>query len=168
MKTKEIFKIGKEFSYIGSNFENWFGNMLFDMVSSEESLSLTSKKLPRCMNDSAILAELKPTEVSLEEMYDILKNLDHSIWAIFYIKDVDNVVRAVYVRWDDGGWSVEAYGVSDPDGWSVGYQVFSRNWDSYALNSDPLNPSHSDTLEIRVKKLESDMAKLRSVLSILN
>ncbi len=49
-------------------------------------------------------------------------------WAnIFYVYDFGGVLRAVYVRWYDGGWYVRAYSVDDSGGWDAGDRVFSGN-----------------------------------------
>lgn len=46
---------------------------------------------------------------------------------IFYIRNTDGVLRAVYVLWGGDGWDVHAYSVEDPFGWGAGSQVFSRD-----------------------------------------
>ena len=46
--------------------------------------------------------------------------------SIFYVKNTSGVLRAVYVGWHDGGWSVDVNSIEDPDPWSVGSRVFSR------------------------------------------
>ena len=46
---------------------------------------------------------------------------------IFYIKDVNGVLRTVRVSWGGGGWYVYAYAVTHPNGWDDGHRVFSRD-----------------------------------------
>ena len=46
---------------------------------------------------------------------------------IFYVRDVNGELRAVFVGWGGVGWSVRAYSVGDPDAWRGGDRVFSRN-----------------------------------------
>ncbi len=135
---------GKEFSYIGSNFKEWFGDVDFPTIS--DIKPLLSKKLPRTMIDKEIFAELKPTEVTLSEMYKTLETLSHDDLAIFYIRDKENILRTVDVGWYDGGWGVGADAFPDPRRWRGGGQVFSRNFFD-TLNPDPLTLSPSDALE---------------------
>ena len=44
---------------------------------------------------------------------------------IFYVKDLEGELRAVYVLWRGGGWGVNAVSVEYPDGWYAGDRVFS-------------------------------------------
>ncbi len=46
---------------------------------------------------------------------------------IFYVRDVNGVLRAVGVGWSDGGWDVIARSVVGPREWGAGDRVFSRN-----------------------------------------
>ena len=119
------FQIGKNnIVYLGDNFKTWFGGVEFE---EEKTKPLHSMKLPRAMNDKEILSELKPTEVTLEEVYETLKNMDKKIWAIFYVRDKNDVLRTVSVYWYGGGWCVGAGSTDDTNEWSGGRQVFSRN-----------------------------------------
>jgi len=138
-------------SYLGNNFKDWFGD--FDVEPKKGELK--SITFPRPMTDKEIEQEYHPEPVTLEEMAYTLKNLDHSIWAIFYVKDKKGVLRAVGVGWRDGGWSVNAISVEDPDRWNDGYQVFSRNFGSKTLS--PSDPESLRNLELRVEKLEQWM-----------
>jgi hypothetical protein len=54
--------------------------------------------------------------------------LNNGYANIFYVKDESGVLRAVNVRWNDYGWSVDASSVEDPGRWRDGVQVFSRNF----------------------------------------
>jgi len=159
MKANKIFKVGKEFSWIGSNFKEWFGDMDFKKKKTEP---LISQKLPRNMNDSEILAELKPTEVTLDEVYSTLQTMDKSWWAIFYVKDVSGVLRTVNANWCGGGWGVGADGVANPGRWGDSSQVFSRN--PFGTQSLILSSSDTLSLESRVKSLEEQMESLRKFL----
>lgn len=132
-------KISEICSYQGSNFKEWFGDMEYPK---EEAVKLFSKKLSRSMNDNEILSELKPTEVSIVDIFDTLKTLDKSVWGIFYCKDNTGVLRAVRVDWYDGGWYVIADSVGSPCSWDAGSQVFSRNsFDSLSSDTQSLSPS---------------------------
>jgi hypothetical protein len=111
------------------------------------------------MNDTEILSEMKPEEVSLGDIYHCLESLDHSACAIFYCTDKDGVLRVVVLRWVDVGWYVYADSVENPDRWCGGYRVFSRRF----LDTVPLTLGSSVTLilEARVAKLEADMDLVR-------
>ena len=104
---------------------------------------LFSKKLERSMNDKEILSELRPTEISLGEIFHLLTtNANKKEWMIFYCKDISGVLRAVHVFWDDDGWFVYAFSVEYPYDWYGGHRVFSRNsFDSYNPDTQNLSPS---------------------------
>lgn len=139
----------KNISYTGNNFDKWFGDIDFPEIDS--MIPLESKKLPRSMNDQEILAELKPEPVLLSEVYKTLDAMDKSTLALFYVKDVSGVLRAVDVGWDVDGWLVDADGVARPDAWSDGNQVFSRNWNLDTLKSVTLSSSDTLSLESAIK-----------------
>jgi hypothetical protein len=156
-KAKDIFK-APFCSYTGENFEDWFFDMPFDIKKSAEPLIGTM--LPRRMNSSEILEQLNPTEVSLEELYGTLQVLDHSVWALFYIKDVNGVLRSVSAVWiaGIGGWNVNARGVARPIQWGAGDQVFSCNSrDTQSLGS--LDILTLENLGSRISELEKRMDK---------
>lgn len=146
-------------SYQGDNFIKWFGDMEYPK---EVGIKLLSKKLPRSMNASEILVELKPTVVSIVDIYTTLESIDKSVWAIFYCNDVTGVLRAVRVYWDGGGWDVGAYSIGSPGGWRAGYRVFSRNsFDS--LNSEPKKDIN---LADELKKIHKKLDKITKHLKI--
>ena len=147
MKIKE----GKNnISYVGPPFKEWFGDMEFNEIVQMEPL--ISEKLPRSMNDSEILAELKPQEVTLSEAYYTVQAMDKDVWALFYIKDKDNVLRVVRVYWGGGGWGWGAGSVLDPREWFVGSRVFSRNFsDTMTSDIQTLNSSDSLTLKSAIE-----------------
>ena len=100
------------------------------------------------MNDSEILAKLKPTELTLGEVaYAIKKVLPKTEWNIFYVRDKANTLRAVHVYWSsvDGGWHVSAPVVAYPYGWNGGYRVFSRN--SFEASDDSLLEKFREKVE---------------------
>lgn len=146
-------------SYQDNSFIKWFGDMEYPK---EVGIKLLSKKLPRSMNDSEILAELKPTVVSIVDIYTTLESKDKSVWAIFYCNDVTGVLRAVRVSWDGDGWCVFADSIGDPRGWDAGYQVFFRNsFDS--LNSEPKKDIN---LADELKKIHKKLDKITKHLKI--
>ena len=164
MKTEDAFNKLK-ISYVGNNFKEWFYPLKFDPKNKVKPL--TSQKVPHAMNDIEILAELKPTEVSMEEIIATLETLDDSVWALFYCKDKNSVLRAVSVNWNsnDDGWYVHAYAVTNPGSWFDGGRVFSRQF----LNAKTLGSSDPLTLEplvARIKSLEEDMEKIKRLINI--
>jgi len=140
MKTTEKFK--EIASYQGNDFKEWFGDMEFE----DNTSKLYSKKLERSMTDSEILAEFKPTELTLGEVFNYLKTVNKKDWMLFYCKDSAGVLRTVGVGWRDDGWGVDAGSVEDPGRWGDGDQVFSRN-SFETLDSVTLSPSDSLTIE---------------------
>ena len=108
---------------MGSNFEEWFSPMPFDKKA--KTAKLYPMKLPRKMNDFEIQEELKPTEVSIEEIVETIKGMDKSTWALFNAKDKDGVLRTAFVRWGVGGWFANADALDDRR-WGDGDQVFSH------------------------------------------
>lgn len=156
MKTKD--KFSQICSYQSSRFKEWFGEMKFE----KSTTKLYSMKLPRYMTDQEILEELKPTEVSLGNIFFTLQNASKKDWMIFFVRDINGVLRAVRVSWYGDGWDVYASSVEDARDWRAGFVVFSRNSFDTQVNlnfSDPLS------LENRVKKLEHHMEKIRKVIN---
>jgi hypothetical protein len=140
-------------SYLGDNFKAWFLNgdgKTEDPISEQ---TLRYHKLRQSSVDGPIITELggeAKAETTLSEMFSLMEKQKHGEdgvllnngWAnIFYIKDGAGVLRAVRVDWCDGGWSVSADSVGNPDRWNVGYQVFSRN--SVLESSEPSAPAQA-------------------------
>lgn len=164
MKTETYFSIGKnDITWIGNNFQEWFGDMTFIMP---KKAVIVFKVLNKSMNDQSILAKLKPEEVDLgfvlycmKKSKDMLKNG----WAnIFYVRDVNNVLRAVRVDWSVDGWGVDACEVTSPYAWFGDVQVFSRK---FLIPSESETLGHSDTLTLRVQSLEGQMDSLRKIVN---
>ena len=122
MKIKD--KFAEICSYQSFYFIEWFGDMKYEQKVSD----LYSKRLERYMSDSEILSELKPTELTLGEVFNYLENkANKDCSMIFYCRDKNGELRAVGVYWDDGGWGVYALSVEGPSRWAGGFRVFSRN-----------------------------------------
>lgn len=123
-------------SYLGDNFKSWF-------LRKEEQpfggSTLKYGKLSRYSVDGPILKELggeAEAETTLTEIFSLMeaqKNgedgalLNNGYANIFYVRDTNGGLRAVYVFWSVGGWRVGADAVSDPREWRGGHQVFSRD-----------------------------------------
>lgn len=142
MKTKEQFKVGKNnISYIGYNFNNWFGEMELD----SEKILTHSKILEKDMNDEEILKELKPKEVKIGDVLATLDTLNKNEVNIFYVKDYEGVLHTVYAHWYDDGWYVNAVSVSNPNAWHAGSRIFSAI--PFDTQNQTLSPSDTMTLE---------------------
>lgn len=120
--------------FLGGNFSSWFLDKTEDPMVEQ---ALRYHKLRKSSVDRPIIAELgDKAETTLAEMFSLMemqKNGESGVllnngWAnIFYVKDINEVLRTVLVYWDDDGWDVRARGVGDPGAWSGGFRVFSRN-----------------------------------------
>lgn len=123
-------------SYLGDNFKSWF------LAKIEESFPgslLVSQDLTRASKDEPILKELggeAKAETTLTEIFSLMmgqKNgevgplLNNGCWNIFYVRDVANTLRAVFVFWYGDGWVVNACPVDGPHVWGADGRVFSRN-----------------------------------------
>ena len=123
-------------SYLGDNFKDWF------LKKTEEPFSgstIYGRKLSKNSVDGPILSELggqEKAETTLSEVFAMMARqangetgelLTNGYANIFYIRDINESLRAVDVRWLVGGWYVRAYSIVDPGGWHAGCQVFSRN-----------------------------------------
>lgn len=121
---------------IGDNFTQWFGGKIEDPMTQQ---ALRYAKLRQSSVDGPIVAELggeATAETTLAEIYALMEqqpNGEHGILLtngyanIIYVRDINGVLRAVHVRWDDDGWLVSADSVDVPYEWSDGSRVFSRN-----------------------------------------
>jgi len=122
--------------WTGDNFKRLFLNNVEENV---HEAKLTVSRLERASLDASILTELgDKAEVKLSCLFDLLKKqskgedgvlLANGYANIFYIRDADGNLWAVYADWDSGDhcWGVEAYSVESPFGWRDGDHVFSRD-----------------------------------------
>ncbi len=121
---------------IGKKFKDWFINKIEDPFTAS---IICGRDLTKDSIDEPILNELggqEKAETSLTEIFVMMKNqangsagnlLTNGYSNIFYVRDIDNVLRAVGVFWDGFGWYVCAYSVESSDEWCAGSRVFSRN-----------------------------------------
>jgi hypothetical protein len=123
---KEKFvKDSKEVKFYGiwDIFTEWFlsdDGKIEDPIGSQE---LRYGNLTKDSVDRPIIEELggeAKAETTLSELYDLLKKqakgeegdlLTNGYANIFYIKNTEDVLRAVYVLWDGDGWFVPANSV---------------------------------------------------------
>lgn len=140
-------------SVVWDNFTSWFlsGDGKTDDPISEQTLRY--HKLRKSSVDGPIITELggeEKSETTLTKMFSLMEKqkngedgvlLNNGYANIFYIRDQNGVLRAVFVVWDGDGWCVFACSVGNPAGWGDGYQVFSCN--SVLESSEPSAPAPS-------------------------
>ncbi len=119
----------------GDQFKAWFSGLVEEDVPEGMLAPFT---LTQSANDTEIITDLggeAAAEVTLGEVWRLMKRqangegsaLLNNGWAnIFYVRDVNGVLRAVDVGWDGGGWRARALAL-DGYGWDGGGQAFSRN-----------------------------------------
>lgn len=112
----------------GTNFETQFYGLEVSAVAENE---LAVRKLTKNSLDAPIMAELgDKAETSVLQFRAFLAaNHDSKEWFIFYLRGKDRRLGAVRAYWriGSGGWRVRAYSVDNPNEWSAGGQVVSRN-----------------------------------------
>ena len=99
---------------------------------------LVYHRLRKASVDAFIIAELggeAAAETTLAGVHGLMTLQPHGqegalltngLANIFYVRDRKGVLRAVYVAWHGGGWSVSALSVEYPGRWDDGSQIFSR------------------------------------------
>lgn len=119
----------------GSNFTSWFKGKVEEDAPEGELLPFT---LTESACDNEIIADLggeEKAEVTLTEIWRLMERqrngeegvLLTNVWAnVFYVRDVNRVLREVSVGWSGGGWRACA-GNLIAGGWCGGNRVFSRN-----------------------------------------
>lgn len=123
-------------SYLGDTFEGWF----LDKIEEPTGRStLYAHKLLKASADGPIIMAFGGEDevaATLAEMFHLMKQqangedgplLTNRYANIFYIHDVNGVLRAVYCNWNGYGWDVDACSVRPPVEWRAGCRVFSRN-----------------------------------------
>ncbi|MEK7181120.1 MAG: hypothetical protein AAB738_02170 [Patescibacteria group bacterium] len=135
-KERFVLGTGSGISYFGDDFKKWFLDKVEEPFAGS---TIRAFRLHESLLDGPIIAELggeAKAETTLAEIDALVarqKNgeggilLTNGYANIFYVRDAAGVLRAVGVFWRDDGWRVDASSTSDPDGWSGGSRVFSRN-----------------------------------------
>ena len=128
-------KSGVKMTEHGSNFKSWFGGKVEEDVPDGELQALT---ITQNAYDREIIADLggeAKAEVTLAEIWRLMERqangqegalLTNGYANIFYVRDVNLVLRTVGVGWYGGGWSAGACALDDCR-WGVSSLVFSRN-----------------------------------------
>ena len=134
---KEKLVIGQNgIGYWGDNFKKWFGGKVEE---SQAEVTLRRYQLKKWSRDLPIINELggeEEAETTLSAIHSLISRqtkgeagtlLTNGYASIFYVRDIDGVLRAVSVYWCGGGWDLNADALGNPSGWRGGIQVFSRN-----------------------------------------
>jgi hypothetical protein len=122
-------------SYIGGNFRRWFLNKIEEPFATNV---LRGYKLCEASKDGPIIAELggeKEAVTTLTEIFACMELqadgkrkplLTNGRANVFYVRDSNNLLRAVCILWHNDGWSVDAWAIEAPSKWDGGSLVFSR------------------------------------------
>lgn len=128
-------KSGVKMVFHGSHFTSWFTGKVEEDV--PEGI-LVPMVLAQSAYDNEIIADLggeERAEVTLAEIWRLIQRqangedgvlLTNGYFNIFYVRDVNGLLRAVGVGWGGGGGSACAFALDDA-GWGDGGRVFSRN-----------------------------------------
>lgn len=139
-KDKFVVNKGKnasvKISLIGDHFSQWF---LGKIEKPKTETVLRYAKLVKSSVDSPILVELggeEKAEITLGDVYSLMEkqgNRESGILRtngyanIFYVRDINNALRAVRVFWVGAGWDVDASLIVYSFVWLGGNRVFSCN-----------------------------------------
>lgn len=121
-------------SYLSDNFKEWFLDKVEEPTG---KITLCSSKLLVLSVDSPIISELggeEKVETKLVHVFHLLSKqpngeagllLTNGYVNIFYIRNKNGTLCAVFAFWDGVGWFLRAYSVVDPDRWDDGGYIFS-------------------------------------------
>ena len=123
-------------SYISKEFKDFFINKIEDLFNGS---IICGRDLSKDSLGAYTFNELggqEKAETTLTEIYAMMKNqakgrdgdlLTNGFANIFHVRDINNILRVVDVRWLDGAWYVDASSVRYPVVWVAGLRIFSRN-----------------------------------------
>jgi len=123
-------------AWLGDNFKKWF---LDKTEEPADGSQLRYHELLEWSLDLPIIVSLggeEKAETTLAQMFSLIEKqgkgqdgvlLTNGCTNIFYVRDVNGGLLAVYVYWYSIGWDVGAYSVESPNGWCAGSHVFSSN-----------------------------------------
>ncbi|MFA6339238.1 MAG: hypothetical protein WCW87_04270 [Candidatus Paceibacterota bacterium] len=124
--------------HIGGNFTEWFLNGDGKTEDPINEQVLRYHKLRKLLMDDRIFAEFggkERSETTLSEMFFLMEKqgkgengvlLNNGYVNIFYIKDLADVLRVVFVGWSGGGWCIHSSSVENSNSWGSGNRVVSR------------------------------------------
>lgn len=141
-KDKFVAGIGPEaevkISHIWGNFTEWFLSPESKVEEPMIEHTLQCHRLQRSTGDSAIIAELggeEKSETMLIDVYYLMRKWtigeDDSLFSdssvrIFYVRDTQDLLRAVGVRRSSTGLGIHASAIGILGGWGRGRRVFSH------------------------------------------
>jgi hypothetical protein len=121
MKAGEEFVAGRHgIAWVGDRFAEAFHPLSF---TPRPTLQLIEMNLMRSMTDEEILAELKPAECTLGDLFTQIHSPAWP-WCLLYIRDRDRVLRPVQLFMQDGEWYIDAAGGAEP--WPAIYRALGR------------------------------------------
>jgi hypothetical protein len=121
MNAGEEFVAGRHgIAWVGDRFAEAFHSLSF---TPSRTLRLLEMHLPRSMTDEEILAELKPGECGLGDLFTQIHSPAWP-WCLLYIRDGDRVLRPIQLLMQDGEWYIDAAGGTEP--WAQIYRLLGR------------------------------------------
>ncbi len=124
---------GVRIVWLNDNFKKVF---LSKTEKNIEGCDLNVYDLTKASLDVPILAELGDrAEIALAHLWVLLKRqpngglgslLTNGFANIFYVRDDNGILWAVYADWLGVSWGLSVYSVGNPRGWDAGRRVFSR------------------------------------------
>jgi hypothetical protein len=129
-------KAKAKISRIGDNFEAWFLTGEGTVEEAKAKTYISYYKLLKPSADGPIIAELGGEAIAesvLSEIYALIAmqlNCDDGALKtigcanIFYVRDVNGVLRSVGLYLEDDGWSVDAFPFEEGNDWGEGDHVF--------------------------------------------
>lgn len=117
-------------SFIGHNFARFFLKGEGKIENPIRSCSMQSHKLNQDSKSAKIVNFLggrKKSIIGLAELFELLKRgavKTHS--TMFYIRDIEGIVRVVTVYWDAKGYDIDARAEDETYTWHHGLRIFIR------------------------------------------
>lgn len=131
-------KPGVKIAQISENFKDWF---LYKVEQPNKKTTLFYSKLNYSEIDDIIISKLGAnTETMLAQIFYLMEQpnsennilLRNGLANVFYVKDVNVILRAVRILWhiNFGGWLIRAHSIcgSGPRKWLGGGRVFFNNF----------------------------------------
>lgn len=108
---------------LGDNFKAELATKDFPL----KNIPLQSKPLGQPTISIDILQKNKPTEVELGDINNLIPTLDPNTLALFFVRNIDNVLRAVLLFQYQKKWRLIARELGNQDNWNKETVIFSTN-----------------------------------------
>lgn len=140
VRKKFVFGTGRNtqinISYFSNDFQEWFLKKVEGPV---EEATLRYAKLTGPSVDEPIRKEIGPAleETALSQIWALMERqpngeegvlLTSGYANIFYVCDINDVLRVMSVHWNGIGWGINIYSVESLLSWRGGVRVFSHNF----------------------------------------